>query len=158
METTLYNMMLECRNFFLVNVVQGTHETSENSIALTHEPLVGQYIRLKGSVLNDGVYKITTITKDAETGRYLCEIIGAQKEKFKGEVWLLAVPQTFVELSQRVKSFQELQSKDKSAGTVQSESFTGYSYSMATGKNGVITWKEKFSNELNSYKRFYPER
>ena len=97
-----------------------------------------QYFRIAGSVLNDGVY------------RYDEELV-LEDETFKGSVWLMAVPKAVIELANDIEKWVNDYSNVNSP--YQSESFGGYSYSKASGTNGVVTWQDAFSKRLNMYRR-----
>lgn len=169
---------------------------------------VGQYIRIIGSVFNDGVYQIESILGDyvdvslrdenypqwvspsGTIGLYhigervthngiryvslvndnswepgtsdnLWKAVGeiehsTRNETFNGAICPLAIPQDFLDLAYEISSFDERATKDKNRGVLVSESFGGYSYSMATNNAGVAaTWKEVFSSRLNPYRRMF---
>lgn len=97
--------------------------------------LPGQYFWISGSVFNDGLHR----EGDALTD-----------ESFYGEATPLAIPQPFVDLADRVSKWNANQAEPS---PVQSESFGGYSYTRATGKNGgAYTWRDAFSSELAKWR------
>lgn len=171
--------------------------------------LVGQYIRVIGSVMNDGVYGVESVgegyidvslTDDAYppwaqptgavdayplgarvthngvryvstipanttvpgVGRYW-EVVGAvehslRNEVFTGAVAALAVPADFLSLVREIEAFEAQAQKNVNRGMIQSESFGGYAYSMATGPDGLpATWKETFQSRLNPYRKMFDE-
>lgn len=101
----------------------------------------GQYFRIIGSALNDGVWKYpATELKD---------------EVFEGAVWGLAVPPAVVALAEEIAEWQE-----KYGGTVSSpftsESFGGYSYTKSAGNSvngGGMSWKDQFASRLNPWRK-----
>lgn len=96
----------------------------------------GQYVRIKGSILNDGVYKIP--------------LAGLTDETFTGEIVGLAIPKEVVYLETQINAYVV---KNPSTAYT-SENFGNYSYSKTTGKNGnVSSWQEVFKKELNSYRK-----
>lgn len=102
----------------------------------------GQYFRIVGSALNDGVY------------RYRQEE-NLQDETFEGAVWAMFVPRDFVALAEEIKTW-----KTENAAALnspyQSESFGGYSYSMKSGGGAGASgygWQAHFANRLNPYRR-----
>lgn len=126
------------RNFFAVPGGErtGTYTIENGSITL---PFIaeGQYFRITGSVFNDGVYKYPAVDLLNET--------------FEGCVWALAIPPAFLSLAQEIEQWQE---KNGSVGAYHSESFSGYSYTRATGKDGqAITWQDAFRKRLNRYRK-----
>lgn len=111
--------------------------------------LNGQYFRIVGSVLNDGVYQYPAS--------------GLQDERFHGGIWSMAVPPDVVQLAEDIKDWQ-----DKYGGTdsvlmspFTSESFGGYSYSKAgggasDGKSSAGTWQAAFRSRLNQWRKLPP--
>ena len=98
----------------------------------------GQYFRIVGSTFNDGIYQYPTST--------------LKDEEFTGSVWAMNVPPQFIALSEKIKTYNEEDGNDHSAFT--SESFGGYSYSKATGKNGQpLTWQDVFEPEINQWRK-----
>ena len=98
----------------------------------------GQWFRIIGSVFNDGVYEYTTdcILTD---------------ETFEGAIWALAVPPAFSSLVEEIESYQDANIEAK---PYQSESFGGYSYSVATDASGApLTWKAMFRSRLNDWRK-----
>ena len=109
--------------------------------------LEGQYIRIIGSILNDGVYQYS------EAG-----IEGLKDEFFQGAVWSLAIPKELVTLSNDIKIWSD---KNGGADSVamspyQSESFGGYSYSKgasASGNYAAGDWKSVFASRLDQWRK-----
>ena len=133
----LEKMCAECRNYFIKDIHFGTFEIESGAI----EPLdflqEGQYFRIVGSVLNDGVYQYPSSDLVDET--------------FDGAVWAMSVPPSFIALSAEIKDWQD---KDGKPSAYTSESFGNYSYTKATDSKGqVATWKEVFASQLNTYRR-----
>jgi hypothetical protein len=101
----------------------------------------GQYYRIVGSALNDGVYKHGTDDTDLAD------------EEFFGAVWAMRVPRDFVALCEEIQAWESTNGEALS-GPYSSESFGGYSYSKATGSDGgAYTWRDQFKNRLNAYRR-----
>ena len=133
----LEKMCAECRNYFVKDIHFGTFKIESGAI----EPLdflqKGQYFRIVGSVLNDGVYQYQTSELTDEV--------------FDGAIWAMSVPPSFIALASDIKTWQD---KDGKPSAYTSESFGGYSYTKATNAKGqVATWKEVFASELNNYRR-----
>lgn len=126
------------KNWFLIpdGIKPGIYEIKNGGVTL---PFLadGQYFRIVGSIFNDGLHQYpATDLKD---------------EKFEGAIWVLAVPDEVVDLSERIKEW-----KDKNEPTVYtSENFFGqYSYTKATGTNGVpADWDSVFANELKLWRK-----
>ena len=98
--------------------------------------LSGQYVRIIGSVLNDGVYQYP--------------LTGLTDETFTGTVRLLAIPCTVLELVDEIQAWT-----DKNQPTAYtSDSFGGYSYSKATNADGVAAgWQDVFRARLAPYRK-----
>lgn len=136
-------MMLEqvlqhLHNWFVVQggVRKGTFTVENGSIVL---PFVKdkQYIRIVGSVFNDGLHQYPMVDLTDET--------------FDGEVWVMAVPSSVITLSSEIEEW--VKNNPESAYT--SESFGGYSYSRVTSPNtGVpMGWREVFRGRLNAWRK-----
>ena len=104
----------------------------------------GQYFRIIGSLLNDGVYQYPTME--------------LQDETFEGAVWFMAIPPAVVALSEDINSWQtKYGSADSTAQSpFQSESFGGYSYSKGgntstNGGNGG--WQSAFASRLTPWRK-----
>lgn len=104
----------------------------------------GQYFRIIDSVFNDGVYKYP----DDEL----------KDETFDGSVWLMKVPPEVVEISEEIDAWMaQYATADSGAlSPYVSESFGGYSYSKASGENGVgSAWEgvAGFTSRLAGWRR-----
>lgn len=106
----------------------------------------GQYFRILGSDLNDGVYKYpVTDLKD---------------EEFEGQIWSMAVPQTVIDLASEIGTWQEKYGAADSAAMspFNSESFGIYSYnkgsaSSSSGSDNPNSWQSVFASRLIPYRR-----
>lgn len=135
----LTEICAELRNYF--EVPNGRHfgkfEISGGSIAL---PFLraGQYFRIVGSVLNDGVYQYGNCSLRDET--------------FDGAVWAMAVPPAVIDLAAEIEEYNNSDAGKPSPFTA--ESFGGYSYTKATDANGApIGWQKAFASRLNKYRK-----
>lgn len=134
----LTEICAEIRNYFVMEIHEGTFEIVGGNI----EPLdflkTGQYFRIVGSALNNGVYQYPSADMTDET--------------FEGSVWAMAVPPSVVALADEIKEYVESDAGKLSNFT--SESFGGYSCSKATDSNGApLSWEKVFANRLNKYRR-----
>ena len=98
----------------------------------------GQYYRIKGSVLNDGLHQAGNPD----------DIL--MDERFTGEVWALAIPRAVQDMAEEIATWRESNPEtDKT-----SESFAGYSYSRAqSASGGVGGWQTAFASRLNAWRR-----
>lgn len=106
--------------------------------------LSGQYYRIVGSVLNDGVHKIG-------------EEQSLKDESFNGSVWSMAVP---AEVEELVDDIDEWSQANAAAinSPYQSESFGGYSYSMrggtsSGGQSDSVSWQSQFAARLAPWRK-----
>ena len=100
----------------------------------------GQYFRIVGSIYNDGVYQ------SPETG--------LQDEEFCGAVWAMAVPPTVIALCSEIERWCH-DKKEVLNSPYTSESFSGYSYSKASGSDGskALSWQNQFASKLSRWRR-----
>ena len=156
----IYEMCLYCNNFFVnkdTDIHAGMYKIQNGAIyelydwdsldlrtGLTRETQAlqnGQYFRIVGSVLNDGVYKypVTDLTD----------------EIFDGAIWAMRLPPAFIALASEIEQWQTANA-DAINSPYQSESFGGYSYSKRTGADGdggALTWQTQFKSRLNRWRR-----
>lgn len=105
----------------------------------------GQYFRIVGSLLNDGVHQ------------YPSE--GLKDETFDGAIWSMALPPAVLSLSEEIDSWQAKHGGVNSyaMSPYNSESFGGYSYSKSSGGSaeggGNGGWQSAFANRLNSWRK-----
>lgn len=101
-----------------------------------------QYFRIVGSIFNDGVWKY------GEANNLVNEV-------FNGAVWLLAIPQEVVNLSNDIDTWKSkymtLDSPAMSPFT--SESFGGYAYSKNASSESGISWQSNFKSQLNKWRK-----
>lgn len=141
----LTELCAELKNYFLrdrdKDIHYGLYKISDGSIDLPFL-LDGQYFRIVGSVLNDGVYQ------------YPASALA--DEEFSGAVWAMAVPPSVIALSAEIDAWNEKNAEALSSPYT-SESFGGYSYTKATtggvGTNGAFTWRDQFASQLNKWRR-----
>ena len=116
----------------------GTYVISGGTIAPLDFLVDGQYFRIAGSRLNDGVYQ------------YPSDIL--RDETFAGEIWAMNIPPSVIALADEIKAYQQSDAARPSA--YMSESFGGYSYTRATDRRGAaVTWQRIFSKQMDAYRR-----
>lgn len=101
----------------------------------------GQYFRIVGSVLNDGVHCYD-------------EHLNLHDETFTGAVWSMRIPPSVIALSEEIDSWIE-KNGEAVASPYQSESWGGYSYSLKSGsaESGSLSWKSVFGGRLNRWRK-----
>ena len=136
----MYATLLACNNFFERSSEYGRYIISENAIAVRGDYKAGQYVRIMDSLLNDGVYKITSV----EAGKItLNETL--IDEEFCGYIVGLAIPNEFITLAAKVEAFTNR--------GISSESIPNYSVSF-NAKSGV----EAYRSDLQAYMKPFQSR
>ena len=139
------------RNYFLRDyknpeqyIHKGTFTIADGSIQDLPFLIPGQYFRITGSALNDGVYKYQ------EAGTVL------KDEVFNGAVWEMYVPTDFSALADEINTWISTNATALD-GPYQSESFGGYSYSKGSSVRADGTayapWQAQFASRLSRYRR-----
>lgn len=137
----------EVKNYFVqrdVDIHAGNYTIENGELSPIPFVRVGQYYRIVGSALNDGVYQ------RGEDDLQLTD------EEFFGSVWSMRIPKDFLALCSEIEAWQ---TKYESAlsSPYQSESIPSYSRSMRTKADGSAwTWKDQFKNKLNAYRKLSP--
>lgn len=129
-------------NYFEAAAFPGTYAIGDGGIDNLPPSLVeGQYIRITGSLLNDGVYRLP-LTADS----------GLVVETFSGCIFGLAVPRVLLELVTEIETWCASDAGQASGYTA--ESFGGYSYSRAAGADGApLSWQGVFRSRLNQWRK-----
>lgn len=135
------------RNWFDRNQPKyyGEFKIENGALVGDYKIATGQFYRIMGSALNDGVYKYGT---DA-----------LEDEIFEGSIWLMAVPKDVRNLINEITLWQEKYGgiDSENMSPFQSESFGGYSYTKASGSStsssSVPTWQAVFADRLGRYKK-----
>lgn len=132
----LESVLQYLHNWFLVAVYDDLYTIKDGSIEL---PFLqsGQYFRIVGSILNDGVYNYP--------------VENLKDEEFTGSIWALAVPPAVLSLVEEIAAWTE---KNGEGGPYTSESFGGYSYTRATNAQGAaVGWRDVFAARLSPWKK-----
>ena len=145
----------EINNYFIKDTSAihiGEYSISDGTISGISSPFdfmkIGQYFRIVGSDLNDGVYQYT--------GE---KITALKDEDFSGAIWAMSVPPVVIALAAEIAEWrtknEAVTSDNMSPYT--SESFDGYSYSKGgNGKGGTATtWQGQFASQINQWKKIY---
>jgi hypothetical protein len=132
------------RNWFDRNQPKyyGKFTIEDGALVGDYKIATGQFYRIIGSALNDGVYKYGSDELTDET--------------FEGAIWLMAVPNDVRNLIAEIKMWNEKYAgvDSPNMSPFQSESFGGYSYTKASGgTSSVPTWQSVFADRLGRYKK-----
>ncbi len=99
----------------------------------------GQYFRIVGSALNDGVYRHP--------------VYELTDEEFFGAVYPMCVPVPVLKLTEEIEAWQSANA-DKLTSPFTSESFGGYTYSKAANADGTAySWQTAFAARLKQWRR-----
>lgn len=147
----------ECRNYFAPAnkkttnsfIHSGEFVISSHAIAPLDFIQSGQYFRIVGSAMNDGVY--------CNTVQGLAVLTD---ETFTGAIWEMSVPRAFLALCEEIAAWR---SKNESADSANmspfiAESFAGYSYqkgglNQSTGTGNSMSWQNQYAKRLNAWRR-----
>lgn len=131
-------------NYFAVTKEKATFNINNNSIIVKEKYLKGQYIKLEGSILNDGIYKVESV------GVNTIGITGLIDEEFEGFIYGLAIPKNIINIANKY----EIQKEEASNSILESESFDNYSYSIAKDTDGqVYNTLDSFKKDLRKYRQ-----
>lgn len=141
----------ELKNYFIKDrsaIHLGDFEVEDGMVSPLNFMKQGQYFRIVGSDLNDGVYL------------YNGEPIATLKDEvFNGAIWAMSVPPSVLALAADIDAWrtenEALDSENMSPYT--SESFDGYSYSKGGNSRGgtATSWQSQFADRLKPYRRLY---
>ena len=136
----------ECKNYFIqkdVDIHVSNYTVTNHQIGPVPFLKNGQYYRIVGSALNDGVYKHGT------------DDLQLQDEEFYGAVWAMRVPKEFIALVDDIQAWETKYSAAL-ASPYTSESFDIYSKSKAVASDGgAYTWRDQFKARLNAFRRMF---
>lgn len=133
----------EVNNYFEQTRIFGKFEIINGNIDLNRYGIQeGQYIRVVGSVFNDGVYQYPIPPEN--------ELVD---EKFDGAIWVMAVPSSVVTQIEEVNQW-EATNQSTLNSPYQSESFGGYSYTLkAENAEGGLNWQTHFRRKLDRWRK-----
>mgnify|MGYP003571251268 CR=1 FL=1 len=144
----LTQICAEIKNYFASDEDKhiGDFSIIDGQIAPPIDILDGQYYRIIGSVFNDGVHKYgdeTDVLKD--------------EPKFHGGIWLMRVPKEITDIATEIMEWESKNGDIKNTPYA-SESFAGYSYTLASGySDGAsgASWSNQkdFLNRLKPYRK-----
>lgn len=137
----LEEVLGELHNWFVADTEEGDFTVSGGVLSGVPDGFLqdGQYLRVVGSVFNDGLHQWPSE--------------GMVDETFHGEVWALAVPKEVQDLAEEVAAWSS--SEAGKAGPYVSESFGGYSYTKATNPSTgtAVQWQDVFRIRMNRWRK-----
>lgn len=133
----------EVNNYFEQTRIFGEFEIANGNMDLNRYGIQeGQYIRVVGSVFNDGVYQYPIPPEN-----------GLVDEKFDGAIWVMAVPSSVVTQIEEVNQWEAMNQSTLNS-PYQSESFGGYSYTLKTeNAEGGLNWQTHFRRKLDRWRK-----
>lgn len=152
-------MMEYCNNHFLCTVetpqltFKDTASVYTIEGVLGEEYLVGQYIYIYGSKLNDQAYKIKAVA----TNKLTVEESVLNETSDDVVIFGCAVPKSFITLESDISNWD---SKNGGLEGITAERIDDYSISFggtSGGGSGVDGWQGAFSSRLNNYRRIYDD-
>lgn len=144
-------IMTHIKNHFACTVESFTYEIVSDGIvgSFSEEYVDTQYIWLRGTKVNDGVYKITSATTTKLTVEETL-VPEPNAKKRLAAVFGLAPPKDFLTVATEIEGYT---SKD---GVV-SESIDDYSVSYGGTGGGDGSWASVFHNKLSPWRRMYDD-
>ena len=148
-ENTIFEVCQYLKNWFDRNQIKylGNITISNGALSETYGLKAGQYFRIVGSTLNDGVYQypITPLTD----------------ETFDGAILGMSLPKAFIALLNDIEAWKTKYASADSAAMspFTSENVPGvYSYSKSSGGNDTTTdksgtWQGVFGARLAPYRK-----
>lgn len=127
-------------NYFVKDTIHGRFSIENGTLDTSGiRILEGQYFQIKGSVLNDGIYKHPEFS--------------LKDEEFHGAIYLLAIPADIIAIAEEIETWESENGKAL-ASPYQSESFADYNYTRASSASGgQFTWRDVFKSKLDQYRK-----
>lgn len=144
---SLIDIMDSLNNHFLKSYERKICEIVADGIvgAFSETYIAGMYIIIEKSYLNDGIYKVASVTSNKITVE---ETLVAENTGKYITIFGSTPPKAFVDLSAEINNYSE------SVGA-SSESIDDYSVSFADGDG---SWESAYSTKLNKYRSLYDDR
>lgn len=128
-----------------------TYTISDGKIILPFL-LDGQYFRIIGSRLNDGLYIYGDEIRGSDNN-----VLTLNDETFEGAIWALAIPKAFLDLVKEISEWQTKYGAVVSSPYTSENYFGQYSYTKAAGgstsSGGAGGWESVFASRLNDYRK-----
>lgn len=138
--------MKHCKNYFVKSSEISTYEIVTDGIIGTFNNtyVVNGYLYIRGSYVNDGVYKIT----DVQANKIVLEgTLNAENTGDNIKVYFCAPPASFVSLSSDIEAYSA-----KHDDGMSSEKLDDYSIAF---KNGDSSFTSVFSSRIAPYRKLY---
>ena len=146
-------VMNYCKNFFVYSCESDTYTIESDGIVgnLSETYIVGQYVSIDYSYVNDGVYKVLAVTDSKLT------LDAELTEEDTGDTILiygLKVPKAFDDIVDDISTYDSTVQYG-----IKSESQGNRSVSYGSGAgSGDNTWQSVYNNALKPYKRMISDK
>ena len=149
-------VMTEVKNHFARSVESKAYEIVVDGIqgSFQEKYVVGQYVWVYNSFINDGVYKITAITSTKLT---LDATLQAENTGETIVVFGLKPPTEFLSLVTDIESYVNNQAVTSLGIKSESQGNRSISYGSGSSGAGGNTWQSVFSESLNKYRRMFDD-
>ena len=144
----------EVNNYFEQTRIFGKFEIINGNIDLNRYGVQeGQYIRVVGSVFNDGVHQYPFRNNSRRVSVRIPPDENLVDETFNGSVWAMAVPSSVIAQVEEINQWLE-ENQSALNSPYQSESFGGYSYTKKSGDEGDnANWQSHFHKTLDRWRK-----
>ena len=148
-ENIIFRVCSYLRNWFDRNQphYSGTVTITNGALSETYGLKAGQYFRIVGSSLNDGIYQYP--------------VTALHDEEFNGSIIGMAIPPAVIAIMDKIEAWETKYAdvNGVNMSPFNSESFGGYSYSKSSGgagdstKDKSGTWQGAFGAELQPWRK-----
>lgn len=149
MNETLGNMLKYINRNFVVRCDSVTSIVADGVLGSFVDYVVGQYVYIRGSLLNDGVYKITAVSTSKLT---LDEALTAEATSHLKTVYGLGIPKALLALAVKIGAHTQTAGIASESIDDYSVSYTDSSWAGAYAKE-LQSWRVPFSDLGGSYVR-----
>lgn len=149
-------IMTQINNHFARSVESQTYEIVADGIqgSFSEKYVVGQYIWIRHSFINDGVYKISAVSSTKLTVE---ETLTAENTGETIEVYGLVPPKAFLNLVSDIETYVNAQSVTALGVKSESQGNRSVSYGSGASGSGGNAWQSVFSQSLNQYRRMFDD-
>jgi hypothetical protein len=157
---TLEKVLYHIHNWFPVGFAQVVDcEIADGELPAPYSSsmLDGQWYRIQGSIMNDGLHRHWVTYPEGEESDLV-------DETFSGTITLLAIPKPLLSVAEEIDEYiQDTREADRAARSAKfrSESFDGYSYTLRddsrakNGSSGLTGWQAAFASDLSPWRKMY---
>lgn len=138
----LLTVLKHLNNFYIATEEVGDYVIQDNVITgLKDKYVIGQFIIIQGSMVNDGVYRFNSDTKT---------LLDTMDEEFSGTIYGLRIPRELISVVQKIEEWAI--SQDPNLSGLQSWSNGSWSESYAMSNGVRAGWEQIFASKLKPYR------